>query len=290
MLGGFYRVAKKHRPGHRAHTAQSWSHPSRDLADGLIDVGDDALSLAGDPAADDRGAWLHHVGGHQVGNTGSRDDDVRLAGVGAHVADARVHNGDRGVGGCALEGHQKGHRSPDGEAAPDDHHMAALDRHAVVLEHDLDAPGRARQRPVDAHDKATQIDGVEAVGVLGRIDSEEGTLLIELFRKRELHDERVHCWVVVEALNRRVEGVLLGVLGEMLVDGVDPHLATVADLGPDIALRRGIASDEDGSQARGDRHLGHLCPDLVLDRLGQCLAVENRRGHGHDTIHRPTAV
>ena len=116
------------------------------------------------------------------GEAGRGDQDVGLPGVGAEVGDAGVHHGDRGVGVGPLEGEQVGERTADGEAATDDDDVLPLDGDVVVDEQRLDAGGGARQRPVDALHEVAEVDRVEAVDVLGRVDRQQRGLEVEVRR------------------------------------------------------------------------------------------------------------
>ena len=83
----------------------------------------------------------------------------------------------------ALEREEVGQWASDGDTAADDHHVAALDRHVVGVEQLDDPRRRARQRPRRAEHEAAEVDRVQPVDVLGRVDGEQRLLLVQAGRQ-----------------------------------------------------------------------------------------------------------
>ena len=98
----------------------------------------------------------------------------RKFGTGVAVRDRRVRV-------RLLEREQHRERPADREPAPDDHDVPAFDRDVVVHEQRLDAERRARARSDRAHHEPAEVDRVQAVGVLGRIDRVQRGLVVEPF-------------------------------------------------------------------------------------------------------------
>jgi hypothetical protein len=87
---------------------------------------------------------------------------------------AGVDDGDCRVAPGSLEGEEQRQWPADGESPADHHRMASLDGNVVGVQQFEDARRRARQRsPGHAVDQAPEVDRVQAVDVLVRIDGEQ---------------------------------------------------------------------------------------------------------------------
>ena len=109
-----------------------------------------------------------------------------LLSVRRQVPGAGVALGHGGV--LAAPGQQQAERAADGDAAADDGDVRARDRHVVPAQQLDDALGRARQRPWLAEHQLAEVDRLQAVGVLVRVDQAEHALRVQAGRQRQLHD------------------------------------------------------------------------------------------------------
>ena len=152
-----------------------------------------------------------------AGHAGRGHDDVGPLGVPRPIWYAGVHDRDRRVGGRPLLREQERERPAEREAAPEDHDLATRDRDLVVREQRLDAGGRARNRPGDTEHEPAEVHRVQPVDVLVGIDLEQRGLVVDLRRRRVLHEHRVDGGIVVERADRREQIGLRRVLGQVHV-------------------------------------------------------------------------
>jgi hypothetical protein len=248
-------------------------------------VGHVAGELAVDEAhsrRDDRRTRSHHVGGDQPGSAGRGDDDVGGAGVGADVVDPGVHDGHRCVRPGVLERQQVGERTTDREPPADDDDVLAGDGDVVGVQHVHDAAGGARDRCVLAHDQQAQVDGVQAVRVLGGVDPQQRPSVVEVARERVLHDERVDRRIRVELVDDGVHLVLGGRAREASVDRGHADLGAVAVLHAHVLGAGSVVADQDRAETRGDAALGERGDaggHVGLELRGEAVAVQGDRSH-----------
>jgi hypothetical protein len=120
----------------------------------------------------------------------------------------------------------------------------------VVGEQRLDAGRRARHRPRHAERQPAHVDRVQPVDVLVGVHLEQRSLEVDLLRRRVLHEHRVAGGVVVEAPDRRDDVGRRRVVGEPFVRAREAELLRLPHLHPDVAGRRAVTADQDGSEAR----------------------------------------
>ena len=97
---------------------------------------------------------------------------------------------------------QQRERPAEREAAAEDHDLATRHGDLVVREQRLDARGRARNRTGHAEHEPAEVHGVQAVDVFVGIDLEQRGFVVDLRRRRVLHEHRVDGGIVVELVDR----------------------------------------------------------------------------------------
>ena len=73
--------------------------------------------------------------------------------------------------------------------------VAPFDRDVVGVQELDDPRRRTRQRAGGPQHQAAEVHGVQTVDVLGGVDGQQGLLLVEAGRQRELHQEGAHLGV-----------------------------------------------------------------------------------------------
>ena len=86
----------------RGRRPQRRRDPAGDVADRLVDVGHDAPAVHRDPGTH-HAPGFDHLGSGQSRVPGRGDEDVGLLRRRRQIGDARVHDGDRGVGVLFLQ-------------------------------------------------------------------------------------------------------------------------------------------------------------------------------------------
>ena len=101
------------------------------------------------------------------------------------------------------------HRLADDVAAPDHDGPGALERHVVLLEqgHDPHGSGSDVRRP--AQRELAEVQRMEPVDVLPRVDRTEHTRLVDLVRERQLDEKTIDRVVRVQLLDL-LEQLFLG--------------------------------------------------------------------------------
>ena len=122
----------------------------------------------------------------------------------------------------------------------------------LVASEELDDPlgcGRDEAGETDAH--TPYIDGVEAVDVLGWVYGLDDLLLVDMLRQRELYDEAMHVWILVEPLDLSEQLLLGDVVLEAYETGAEAYLSAGLDLGGYVGLAAAVMADEDSDEVRG---------------------------------------
>src|SRR5690606_16837335 len=178
-----------------------------------VDVAGQALVGAGDADVEDGRAGPQHVLGDQSGRAGGGDDDVGLADMPGEALGAGVAQGDGGVLGAA--GEEQSDRASHRDAAVDHAHACSGDRHPVPAEQLDDSARGAGQRRLDAQRQPAEVDGVQSVGVLGRVHAFQYGVRVEVARERELDDVAGAGRVGVEFVDDVLDLALGGVGGQV---------------------------------------------------------------------------
>ncbi len=197
--------------------------------------------------------------------------------------------------GCVLAspGQHQAESPADGNAAPDYGDVSAGDRHVVLAQQRHDAFRSARQRAGLAEHELAQVDGLESVGILGRIDEAEYALRVQAGGQRKLDDESGAGRIGVQVRDRILDLLLRRVGWQVLADAVDPDLRAVPVLPGDVGHAARIVADQHGPQARRNPRLGEVCHpqgQIFADSPGCCLAVQNRRCHRRSFCPMPAAA
>ena len=111
-----------------------------------------------------------------MGLAGGGDDDIGLAGLGGQVLGAGVAQGNGGV--LAAAGKHQADGATHGNAAADDHGLGAVKLNAEAAQQVQAAIRGTRQGCVLVEHELAQIDRVQAIGILGGVDSLEDGVFI----------------------------------------------------------------------------------------------------------------
>ncbi len=145
----------------------------------------------------------------------------------------------------------------------------------------LDARRRAREGSVDAHDQLAEVDRVEPVDVLARVDGPQRLLLVEVLRQRKLDEEGVDLGVLVVLTDDGEELFLSGRGRKLPPERGDPDLTRVLVLEADIDGAALVVADEDRAEPGRDPTVAeplHPLGEVALDRFQERVAVEELRG------------
>ena len=225
--------------------------------------------------------------------SGGGDDDVRLSAHALRILRLRVHHGHRAI---FLHQQQRRRHAHDVRTSDDDGVLPGQ-LHAAPLQ-EFDAPlGRARreQRFVSLHRQFTDIFRVKPIDILLKRDLRQHSLLVHVFRKRQLHQYPVHLRVGVK-LSHRLEHLSLGRrLRDLRVKTRDPRLFARLALHSHVRLRVLALTDDHHRQSRrlpvGASELGHLVLDLTSDRRRDRLTVDDGPLRARSGPHgRPRSV
>ncbi len=185
-----------------------------------------------------------------------------------------MDDGHRGVSSRALVRQQQGQGPAKGRPSADDDDTATGNFDAIVGQHHLDARRGAGHRPRFLEHEAPQVHGVEAVGILGRIDASQGLVEVESVGHRMLDQVGVDLVVAVEGINSIEEGLLASVGDDLHIERLQADLLARLMLAPHIAGARCIVANQDGAQPGSDPlglHLFDPDRDLVQDLIGDGL-------------------
>ena len=195
-------------------------------------------------------------------------------------------DGDGGVAHGRFLDQQVGDGLADDVAAADDDDLGAVELDAAADQELEDAVGRAGQIGLLPDDHAADIDGMEAIDILGRIDGQQDFVFVDMLGQRELHEDAVDAGVFVEAVDQGQQ-FGLGCGGrEAIVRGVHADLLAGLFLGGDIGGAGRIASDQDHRQTGRDAaglEFGDLLFEFPADAFGDRFPVNHLCGHGDST-------
>ena len=111
--------------------------------------------------------------------------------------------------------------------------------------------GRAGHGSGSAEHQATEVQRVEAVDILVRVDGEKGLLLVETVGQGQLDQERADLRVGVHGGDGLEHFGLGGARGQMLTGRVHADARAVLVLHGHIARTRTVVADEDRAQPDG---------------------------------------
>ena len=100
------------------------------------------------------------------------------------------------------------------------------------------------ERRVDAHHQPTEVDRVQPVGVLGRVETQQHRLVGEVRRERVLQQAGVDRVVGVELVDDRVQVGRGGVGPERDTHRGDAELGAVVVLHGDVLGARAVVADQ----------------------------------------------
>ena len=228
------------------------------------------------------------LGADHAGPAGGHHQHVGLAGEGGKIRSAGVGHAHGGI--CGLK-HQR-HRLAHQDAAA--HHDGPLagKGHAVAGQQGHHTSGGTAARPRLALEQPAQIQSVQAVGILLRVDRQQQRALIEAGRQGQLQQDAVAGGIGVELLHRGQHFGRTGTNSEVGAEAGDAHSgAGLLLINYVNAAGRVVAHP----QHRQTRRATHGCQSLSDRRLqpefdltGQ-LATVHTGGHGAESKHASPA-
>ena len=177
---------------------------------------------------------------------------------------------------------QHAHRLADDIRAADHDALLALRVDLVLVEQLHDTRGRARHEIKIADHDLADINRMERVHVLLRINGVDDRLLGNMLRHRHLAQDARNCRALVQLCNQTEQFLLRGLFGKRVLLAVKAALLAGALLIADVNLARRIVADDNNRQTRRYtllfQRLG-LCQNAAAHLRRQCLAVHSYCTH-----------
>ena len=174
-------------------------------------------------------------------------------------------DGDRGIGTGLLldqDGHQ---RLTDQVAAPADDHVFPFGTVAAADEQLLHAMWRAGQEVRFPDQHPADVDGVESVHVLQRVDGIQNLIFVNVLGQRQLHQDAMESEVAVEFGYPGQKLLLAGILRIHDGLGIDAQFGAGLALAGDVGDGGWVFADANHHQARRDAYCLELrYPSLQL--------------------------
>src|SRR5215216_829081 len=186
VFGPFHDVAEQHRSGHRPDTAWHGRHPTGNLAYARIKITHQPGLSTGDADVDADGSRFDHVGGEEPWPSRGSNDDVSLSSVPEQLYGPGVAQCDGRV--LALPRQQQSQRPADRGTSSDDADFRTVEPDAVTAEQFDDATRSAWQRARRSQHQLAEVDRMQAVGILLRIDQCERSVVIQAAGQWQLDD------------------------------------------------------------------------------------------------------
>jgi hypothetical protein len=196
-----------------------------------------------------------------------------------------VAESHRGVRSRRFLHEQKRHRLSHGVGSPENDDVAMIDLDSIREQKHLNTKRRARDKTRAADREPPHILGVKPINVLQRIDCVDDFLCIYGFRQRELNQNAVNRWIGVEVLEDLEKFPFRARIGRLVQPARHTRGLTGPSLVADVNLARRMPSDKDDGEAGANsgvrKKLSHLMAQFELDRLRECLAVQNLSVQSH---------
>ena len=184
-----------------------------------------------------------------------------------------MRDGHGCIAAAAFVHEQQRHRLADDHAAAEHDDICARCLDAALDQQPLAAERRAGDECIRiAERELRDVDGMESVHVLSRVERLDDRALINVLRRRRLHEDAVDRGVVVQGAHDIEELRLRGVVRQRVLHAVHPEFRGGLFLAAHIRVRRRIVADHDNreprlhaaSGERGDRGAG-LFVDALCD-------------------------
>ena len=273
----FKQAGDRHRPDAAGDRRDRARHRGR-LGKGHI-ADELALAVRLDDAVDadidHDGAGLDPVALHELGLTDCRHHEVGAAHHVGKVLGARMRDGHRAV----LAQQKLSHRLADDVGASDDDRVEARQIVLHRLCKDDRADRRARRQRALADRELADVDGVEAVDVLGRIDRIQHLHAVDVLGQRHLHENAVHGRVAVEARDEIEQRGLRRLLRQLVLEGLHADLDGLLGLVAHVDLARRVLAHEHhrepGRKAVLRLHAGDVGRHIGAHLGGNRLSVDD---------------
>ena len=243
LLSALNNVAHQERTRQRAHATRVRGDETGLVPHVLGDVTGELSADAGDADVENRGTFLDHIGSKHVCLAGRSNDDIGRTGLRGKILGAGVTQRDRGI--LATAGKHQTNRAAHGHAAADDDHLCTVKLHTEAAQQVDAAVWRAWQRGVLVEDQLAQVNRVQTIGVLGRVDELEHTVFIQVLRQRQLHDVAGAGIVMVELFDDALEFFLGNVARQVLANRINTEFLAIAVLHLHIRMRPWVIAHQD---------------------------------------------
>ena len=160
--------------------------------------------------------------------------------------------------------------------------MLAGDGNAAALQDLEDAGGRARHQARTLGGQETDVDRMESIDVLGRVDGHQYCFRVDLGGQGQLHEDPIDIVAPVEFFDQSEQFRSRGRLRRRELFAVDAHFFTGFDFAPHIDLGCGMVAHQDDREAGTHPRRGHgfhFRRNFSANILRDFASVENRGRH-----------
>ncbi|MNZ91816.1 hypothetical protein D3C78_1108110 [compost metagenome] len=186
-------------------------------------------------------------------------------------------------GGAAGQQQFERHRAADDVGGADDHGMQAVQVDSGAVQQGHDAFRRAGLQYRHALGQAADVERVEAVDILVRVDALEQLRGIQMGGQWQLHQDAVDGRIGVESVDQAEQFFLRGAGVEVVGLGDEADFLAVLALVGDVNLGGWIAADQNDGQPGNAQTLlaalGYALGDLLAEAGGDGFTVDQLCGH-----------
>ncbi len=270
-----------HRPdaaGHRRDCAAFGRHFGKgDVADEFRAFWRSRIGHAIDAHIDHHRAFFDHVRFDKFRLANRRDQNIRTTADFREIPRAGMRDRHRRIAAAAFIHQEKCHRLSHDHRASEDYDICTGSLDAALYEQTLAAERRARDKCVRiAHGDFRDIDGMKSVHVLSRIDRIDHCTLVDVLRRRRLHEDAVDRRVRVQRPDDGEQFVLRRRRRHVAFYRMHPEVQRRLFLALHVSMRSRIIAHHDHCEtgcnsARLQFRDRSAC--LFVDSLGDCFSI-----------------
>src|SRR5699024_1205195 len=188
----------------------------------------------------DGSAFFDHIRGKHVRLASGRDDDICGQGFCLKIFRSGVAQGHGGI--FATTSQHQANGTAHGYSAADDNHLGAIDIDVVAAQPSNAATRGTGQRCLFVEHELAQVDRVQAISIFIRVNQFQDAVFIEVLRQRQLDDVSGDFVIGVELRDDCFQFFLRGIFWQILADGGNSQLFTIAVFHLHIRVRSRIFS------------------------------------------------